>query len=311
MRFPILLLAVSLFSCGGATSSTPEAPGDDTSSASASDAGDGYEIRLSRESVVGRILRISVQDRRHTVVERTVDGETVGKDETVTLSAVAVHTVKKVNEDGRAVHSEYVIDKLTVTGEKGTQTVLEAGTVLNVHRAFDKTNTSADAGGKKLDEETLDVVDKLFTLELSQDGDDDIFGTTKRMVAGGKWTIDAAQVRASAAREGMPFILRDIEGGMTVLSESEVGGTKCLEIEGGFSAGIAAPQGRPGAADALSGKLAVKVWGMFPTDVTLPRLESRMNMTLSVKAIEEVEGKNVVTVTNVERVKTRAVELID
>ena len=307
MRPLQLLILLSLVACGGAASSNNTIPEDSSSS---DPTAAGYEIVLSRDGVLGERTRMSVQDNQQSVVVNTIDGKTEREETKSRLSVVATHTVKKVNEDGRVIHSELVIDKLTLDGGDGAKRLLEGGVVVHVHRAFAQENGRITADGLTLDEETTEALDKLFTLELSQSRDDDMFGPGKRMPVGGKWTMNPAKVRASAEKDGIPFTLRDIEGGMSIIGQTDVAGEHCLEIEGGFSAGLAAPQGRSTKSDALTGQMDVKVWGLFPTNVTLPRLESRMVMNITVTAKGEEDGKAVVSKRTVERTKTTEIEIL-
>lgn len=302
------MILLSLVACGGAAVSNDAVPED---SSSAAPGADGYEIRLSRDGVLGERTRMSVQDNQTSLVEQTVDGKTEREEATSRLSVVALHTVKKVNEDGRVIHSELVIDKLTLDDGQGARRLLEGGVVVHVHRAFEQDNGSITADGLTLDEETTAALDKLFTVELSQSRDDDMFGPGKRMPVGGKWKMDPATVRASAEKDGIPFTLRDIEGGMRIIGEKDVAGEHCLEIEGGFNAVLAAPQGRSPKSEALTGHMDVKVWGLFPTNVTLPRLESRMVMNITVTAKEEEDGKTVISKRTVERTKTSNIEILE
>lgn len=307
MRTFLLLLSLSPLACGGATptDAAPPAP------TGAEQTKSGHVIQLFRPAYAGRKTKESLQKKRKQTRLTTSAGVLDGKETESTTVAEVVHTVREVNDAGRATVSEYAIERLSLRDESGERELLPAGTVLIVRRAAKEENGSLQAGDTPLDEATTELVASLFSLELSKTSDDDTYGTNDEIAVGASWNLTAERLRESARRAELPLVFGGLDGRMRLVGEGEVRGHACLEIEGGFRAEIDDVTDAPEHFPNRSGHLEARVWGQFPKDRRLPKLESRENVAISIELSGVVRGAPVEIHNIIEMEQTESVRLME
>ncbi len=287
----------------------PPDPPDGEAAATASSSTEAHAIRLEREAVVGRKHKLMLRETMKNVETKTTDGVANRRATTTNATLVAIHTTKEVDDRGRETVAEYAVERLTVGESRGPRRLLEGGVVIQIRRAEDKKDGSVTSD-TTLDEETTTLLGSLLRLRVSRKQDDKMFGTTVPQAVGGTWSVDGETVRDSAKEAGVPFVMRAFDGTLSVLKEETVGGHPCLAVGGTIKTKIDDLPTLPPEFTQRSGELELKVWGMFPTDLSLPRLASRQETRFKFEASGTVEGKKVVVEIENEQIRSSEIELL-
>jgi hypothetical protein len=272
--------------------------------------GKAYELRFDRPHVVGRKLRVSIAEERATEETRIIDGAPQHRESATSWSLLAVQTVKEVDERGRPLLLQYVVESLSVGEARGPRKLLGDGVVVNLRRAETEEQASLSAVGAPLDEEAKLVLSKMLDLTIADSDDDLVFGPKRPVRVGETWKLDPEEVRKGAGDDFADFAFERIDGEMSVASETRVGPHPCLEIEGVFRAELSRLPDLPPELRKQGGHLTARLWGMFPTDLELPELKNRVRLTVAFEASGLVEGKHVVVRLKLDQDRRQEVEIL-
>lgn len=247
-----------------------------------------YEIRLDRPAKVGEKSEVIITGKRSRQMTMTSQGRVLRENKS-SLSATfeGTITVLKVDKLQRESELKLLVAKChkKVDGKTTEEEVLAKGTEVVLRQRDSDVEFLID--GKVVPKDIAEVLSLFFTLNDSQDTDDDLFGTKDRKKVGESWPVNSVKLARYFASKGVfKGGAKDITGSTKIEEEVVVGGTKCLRFICKAELGNFTPPLPPGMA-VKKANMSVSVSYLYPVDTSVRHLSEKMAMTMELVA----EGK--------------------
>jgi hypothetical protein len=230
-----------------------------------------FQIKLERPNKAGdKYGLVASGSQQEGSVVMVGDKVAQKKDSAFTTALEANVTVISVSDKGQPTGAEFAITQFTM--KKGDQALVlvPPGQVL----VMDRTKKPAYS----LKEGTLSA-EALAALNLLMPGgdpatdenDDEIYGTSARQTVGGQWNIDTKKAVLSLQKKGIGATGEGLSGSGKLLGVEKAGGLDCLKIACTmYAKNVMIPLPPPFKME--SSTLQASLSGLFPQDVTKPRL---------------------------------------
>ncbi len=146
--------------------------------------------------------------------------------------------------------------------------------------------------------EVREALRMVTSLRTGGPSDDEVFGSTEPRAVGAHWPIDAQRAHDDlVSDQGSAMAAATIDGDVTLASLGQIQGHDCVEITSELHmANIGVPEA-PAGSKVLEGKATANFEGMFPVDVTLPRLSDKLKLAMTMQlAVQAPSGEVIVKV---------------
>lgn len=246
--------------------------------ATASLSAEEYAIKLDRPQKVGDVRRVSASASRKMSLLMKSGDQTIKDDkQDVRAELVATEKVLAVNESGRPIALGYVVEKFECETPAGKHAIGNGKVVIGKLEGEEERYEIKDGD---LPDEAKQAFELVATLESQKSSDDDVFGTDKPQAVGASWPVAAEKAVKDLAEQGVVIEPSDLVGSVKLVSTKQAGGRECLEISGSMKASKMKFSEVP-ALNIESSDVSATIWGLFPTDLSMPRSEEKADMSMS------------------------------
>jgi hypothetical protein len=261
-----------------------------TGGAGTQTAGDSYEIRLQRPSRVGQRGRVVVTGEKHQTMTMRLNGQTARQDQQdLRVRFEAVETVREVDSSGNATRSEYTVETFSAGTGAELVPVVADGVTITVVRANARNQAQVLVNGQPAEENVRNALEAVVSVTVNPLNDDEVFGTTRRQRPGASWPLQSA-VAARSFNQSTGMTGR-FTGQTRLVQRTQVQNRECLEITAEMNGTISQLPNMPPGAVVRNAQVNATMRGMFPTDVSVPRLVSNTAMTMNVRVGFQQEGQ--------------------
>jgi hypothetical protein len=270
------LLAVALSFAGGAltyahrgTAQTPPAaPG-------------AFTVRMHRASTVGQRARLTVEGEKQQTTRISANGRPpTERAENLRVHFRAVERVLTVSPRGKALATQYTVERLESDDAAGAHVLLRPGQVVTVVRGERGPEAVVTVAGRPVERPVREALAVVISLSVAGATDDEVFGTAEPQAVGASWPIHAEVAEADLARAA--HITSTLTGQTRINGTATVQRTPCLDLSAEMRGTITAMSDLPPRSTVRSGALHVTLQGMFPVAPAVPVLTSMMAMTMDV-----------------------------
>ncbi|MDO9018115.1 MAG: hypothetical protein Q8S73_02990 [Deltaproteobacteria bacterium] len=240
-----------------------------------------YAVRLHRAVRVGQRARITVEGEKHQTTHIDANGRPpTDREEHLQVHFRAVERVLAVSPEGKALQSEYTIERLESEDASGSRVLLRPGQVVTVARAQRGAEARVTVGGRPVDRPVREALGVVVSMSIGGASDDEVFGTTQRQAVGAVWPINAEVAQRDLLRTAN--VTATLSGQTRINGAATVQRTPCLDVSAEMNGTITAMANLPPRSSVRSGTMRVTLRGMFPVAPTTPALSSSMEMTMDV-----------------------------
>jgi hypothetical protein len=241
-----------------------------------------YPIRLDRPVKPGEKHRLEAKAVRSLARTTAVSGRVVQRrGDAFALEIDSVVTVIETDARGGATKESHAVARCVQIRGDARRELFPKGTVL-LARATEH-GAAFEVDGAPVAEEVGDALRLVISLSTGGATDDDVFGTQERQVVGGSWGIHAEVAARDLARRGIAVDAKSLSGRVNLIGAVDVGGTGCLDIRGEMTGEDVVPP-LPKWAKVERSTLRCEFAGKFPLDLSLPRVEESMSLTMILRA---------------------------
>jgi hypothetical protein len=249
-------------------------------SAADPDAGDRYEIELSREAFIGQRARVQGEATQERTISTVTDDAEPGIEKRIMEIRLDVEReVRAVDGRGTITEAAYTVTECIMTRSGQVIEVAPAGSVILGRRTDDGFVFTID--DEPIDGAAADAIALIVGVDIDDVSDSDAFGTAQPRRVGDSWDVNAGRVAHDLRRRsGQPVLKGDVSGEAALVEVQDHDGRPCLVINTHLAVRNVIPdlESYPSDLRIRDASMSAMFQGIFPTDATLPPAGEAISM---------------------------------
>nr|MBK7069794.1 hypothetical protein [Deltaproteobacteria bacterium] len=167
-----------------------------------------------------------------------------------------------VSPEGKALSSEYTIERLEADDATGSHVLLRPRQVVTITRAPRGAEARVTVAGRPVDRPVREALGVVVSLSIGGVNDDEVFGTTQRQAVGAAWPLNAEVAQRDLLRTAN--VTATLSGQTRINGLATVQRTPCLDVSAEMNGTITAMADLPPRSSVRSGTMHVTMRGDVP-----------------------------------------------